>query len=129
MLANRTKARAETLAAAFGPRIEIIDWEARNAALAGCGLLVNATSLGMSGQAPLDIDLSAMPRDGVVADIVYVPLETPLLAAARARGLACVDGLGMLLHQAVPGFERWFGVRPEVTPELKAHVMATLGEE
>ena len=133
LLANRTKARAETLAAAFGPRIEIIDWEARNAALAPCGLLVNATSLGMSGQAPLDMDLSAMPRDGVVADIVYVPLETELLAAARAQGLACVDGLGMLLHQAVPGFERWFGVRPEVTPELKAHVMAdvmaTLGEE
>ncbi|HUW74993.1 MAG TPA: shikimate dehydrogenase [Methyloceanibacter sp.] len=129
LLANRTKARAETLAAVFGPRVEVIDWAARNAALADCGLLVNATSLGMTGQEKLDIDLSAMPRDGVVADIVYVPLETELLAAARVQGLARVDGLGMLLHQAVPGFERWFGVRPEVTPELKAHVMATLGEE
>ena len=91
-------------------------------------LLVNATSLGMTGQKPLSVDVLALPSDAVVADIVYVPLETPLLAAARARGLATVDGLGMLLHQAVPGFERWFGVRPEVTPELRARVVATLGE-
>jgi shikimate dehydrogenase len=128
LLANRTRARAESLAAAFGPKVEVVDWEARNAALASCGLLVNTTSLGMAGQAPLDIDLSAMPSNAVVADIVYVPLETPLLAAARARGLATVDGLGMLLHQAVPGFEHWFGVRPEVTPALRAHVAATLQE-
>jgi shikimate dehydrogenase len=129
LLANRTKARAATLAAAFGPRVEVIDWAARSTALGGCGLLVNTTSLGMSGQEPLEIELSALQSDAVVADIVYVPLETDLLAAARARGLTCVDGLGMLLHQAVPGFERWFRVRPQVTPELKAHVMATLGEE
>ena len=133
LLANRTRARAETLAAAFGPRVQAVDWEARNEALGACGLLVNTTSLGMTGQPPLEIDLSAMPNSAVVADIVYVPLETPLLAAARARGLACVDGLGMLLYQAVPGFERWFGVRPEVTPDLKAHVkahvMATLGDQ
>jgi shikimate dehydrogenase len=128
LLANRTRARAESLAAAFGPKVEVVDWEARNAALASCGLLVNTTSLGMAGQAPLDIDLSAMPSNAVVTDIVYVPLETPLLAAARARGLATVDGLGMLLHQAVPGFEHWFGVRPEVTPALRAHVAATLQE-
>lgn len=129
LLANRTQARAETLASEFGATIEVVDWDARHEALGDCGLLVNTTSLGMTGQEPLEMDLSAMPSDGVVADIVYVPLETELLAAARARGLACVDGLGMLLHQAVPGFERWFGVRPEVTPELRAHVMATLGEE
>jgi shikimate dehydrogenase len=128
LLANRTRARAESLAAAFGPKVEVVDWEARNRPLASCGLLVNTTSLGMTGEAPLDIALSAMPSNAVVADIVYVPLETPLLAAARARGLATVDGLGMLLHQAVPGFERWFGVGPEVTPALRADVAASLGE-
>jgi shikimate dehydrogenase len=127
LLANRTRARAEALAAAFGPRVEVIDWDGRHAALRACGLLVNSTSLGMTGQGPLEIDLSALPRTAVVADIVYNPLETPLLAAARAKRLACVDGLGMLLHQAVPGFARWFGVRPEVTPALKDHVVATLG--
>jgi shikimate dehydrogenase len=126
-LANRSRDRADTLAKAFGPAVEVIDWEDRNAALAGCGLLVNATSLGMTGKEPLDIDLAALPEDAVVADIVYSPLETPLLAAARARDNRVVDGLGMLLHQAVPGFERWFGVRPEVTPALRAHVAASLG--
>jgi shikimate dehydrogenase len=80
----------------------------------------------MTGNPPLDIDLSALPADAIVADIVYSPLVTPLLAAAKARGNRTVDGLGMLLHQAVPGFERWFGVRPEVTPELRAHVVAHL---
>ncbi len=128
LLANRTRARAEVLARTFGPRVEVIDWEARNAALAGCGLLVNTTSLGMTGQAPLAIDLSKLAKTAVVADIVYVPLLTPLLVEAAKRGNPVVDGLGMLLHQAVPGFERWFGVRPEVTPQLRAHVIATLGE-
>jgi shikimate dehydrogenase len=127
LLANRTRARAEALAAAFGPRVAVIDWEARHAGLGACGLLVNSTSLGMTGHGPLEIDLSALPRTAVVADIVYNPLETALLAAARAQGLARVDGLGMLLHQAVPGFARWFGVQPEVTPALKDHVIATLG--
>jgi shikimate dehydrogenase len=127
LLANRSRARADDLALAFPPRVEVVDWEARNEALAGCGLLVNTTSLGMTGQAPLAIDLGALPRDAVVADIVYSPLETELLAAARKRGNTAVDGLGMLLHQAVPGFERWFGVRPQVTRELKAHVAASLG--
>ncbi len=127
LLANRTRDRAEALAKTFGPTVRVIDWADRARALVGCGLLVNATSLGMTGKGDLDIDLKALPSDAVVADIVYSPLETPLLAAARARGNRVVDGLGMLLHQAVPGFERWFGVRPEVTPELKAHVAATLG--
>lgn len=128
LLANRTRGRAEALAQAFGPAVSVVDWKDRNRALAGCGLLVNATSLGMTGKDPLDIDLKALPADAVVVDIVYSPLETKLLAAARARGNRVVDGLGMLLHQAVPGFERWFGVRPEVTPELRAHVAAALGE-
>jgi len=128
-VANRTRARAEALAHLFGPQVEVVDWEARNAALGTCGLLVNTTSLGMTGQAPLDIDLTALPQDAVVADIVYNPLLTPLLVAAAKRGNATVDGLGMLLHQAVPGFERWFGVRPEVTPALRAHVVASLSPE
>jgi shikimate dehydrogenase len=126
-LANRTRDRAEALAQAFGPAVSVVDWEERNTALASCGLLVNATSLGMTGKEPLDLDLAALPKDAVVADIVYTPLETELLAAARARGNRVVDGLGMLLHQAVPSFERWFGIRPEVTPELRAHVAASLG--
>ena len=125
-LANRTSARASSLAKLFGPQVEAIDWNGRDAALAGCSLLVNTTSLGMTGQAPLHIDLAALPAHAVVADLVYNPLETDLLATARARGLTAVDGLGMLLHQAVPGFERWFGVRPEVTPDLRARVAATL---
>jgi shikimate dehydrogenase len=128
-VANRTWARAEALAHLFGPRVEVVDWEARNAALGTCGLLINTTSLGMTGQAPLDIDLTALPQDAVVADIVYNPLLTPLLVAAAKRGNPTVDGLGMLLRQAVPGFERWFGVRPEVTPALRAHVVASLAPE
>jgi shikimate dehydrogenase len=126
ILANRTATRASTLAQSLGPRVSVVPWEERNRALAGCGLVVNATSLGMTGRPPLSIDLSALPLDATVADIVYSPLETPLLAAAKARGNRVVDGLGMLLHQAVPGFERWFGVRPAVTPELRAHVAAHL---
>ena len=128
LLANRTSGRAEALAGAFGPAVTVVDWRDRNRALAGCGLLVNATSLGMTGKDPLDLDLASLPPAAVVADIVYSPLETALLAAARARGNRTVDGLGMLLHQAVPGFERWFGVRPAVTPALRAHVAQSLGE-
>jgi shikimate dehydrogenase len=105
----------------------VVDWRERNRALSGCGLLVNATSLGMTGKEALDLDLASLPSDAVVTDLVYSPLETHLLAAARARGNRAVDGLGMLLHQAVPGFERWFGVRPAVTSELRAHVAASLG--
>jgi shikimate dehydrogenase len=126
VIANRSEDRAKALAKDLGDRVQVVRWDERNRALAGCGLLVNATSLGMTGKPPLDIDLSALPTDAIVADIVYSPLETPLLAAARARGHRTVDGLGMLLNQAVPGFERWFGLRPEVTPELRAQVAADL---
>jgi shikimate dehydrogenase len=126
LLANRSRARAEDLAHAFSADIEVVDWDVRDWALDGCGLLVNTTSLGMMGQPRLGMDLGALPLDAVVADIVYSPLETPLLRDARERGNIAVDGLGMLLHQAVPGFERWFGVRPEVTPELTAHVASSL---
>ncbi|ODS01173.1 shikimate dehydrogenase [Methyloceanibacter methanicus] len=127
LLTNRTVAKAETLAREFGAPVEVLPWESKESALSACGLLVNTTSLGMTGQPPLDIMVEALPQSAVVTDIVYVPLETALLAAARRRGLAAIDGLGMLLHQAVPGFERWFGLRPEVTPDLRAHVVATLG--
>jgi shikimate dehydrogenase len=127
LLGNRTRNRAETLAKEFGPLVSVVDWKDRNRALQGCGLLVNATSLGMTGKEKLEIDLCDLPNDAVVTDIVYSPLETELLAAARARGNRAIGGLGMLLYQAVPGFERWFGIRPEVTPELRAHVAATLG--
>ena len=126
VVANRTRARAETLRDQFGPRVLPVDWRDLAGRLDGCRLLVNTTSLGMKGQPPLDIDLSTLSPDALVTDIVYVPLETPLLKAAKARGLATVDGLGMLLHQAVPGFERWFGVRPRVTPELRALAIADL---
>src|SRR5207302_3011290 len=97
-----------------------------NAALAGAGLLVNTTSLGMVGEPVLAIDLGALPREAVVMDIVYIPLETPLLAAARKRGHRVVDGLGMLLHQGRPGFEAWFGAPVGVTSELRAAVLTTL---
>ena len=131
-LANRTSGRAGELAAVLrqafpAARVEAVAWEERAAALEGVALLANATSLGMAGQPPLELPLDALPPAAVVADLVYVPLETGLLARARARGNPAVDGLGMLLHQAVPGFERWFGVRPEVTAQLKAHVAASLG--
>lgn len=125
-LVNRTRSRAEELARLFGGRIAVQGWESREAALKGCGLLVNTTSLGMAGHEPLDLHLARLPGDATVADIVYVPLETELLKRARTRGLKTVDGLGMLLHQAVPGFERWFGRRPEVTAELRALVAADI---
>jgi shikimate dehydrogenase len=127
LLANRTPARAQELATAFVGAVTVVDWRERSRALAGCGLLVNATSLGMTGKEALDLDLDSLPPDAVVADLVYRPLETRLLAAARGRGNRAVDGLGMLLHQAVPGFERWFGIRPAVTGELRAQVAASLG--
>jgi shikimate dehydrogenase len=117
---NRTKARAETLAEYFGARVMAFDWDQRSSASRDVSLLVNTTPLGMPGTDPIDVDVGALDRNCVVADIVYVPLLTPLLTAARARGLVAVDGLGMLLHQAVPGFEKWFGARPEVTDELRS---------
>jgi len=125
-LANRTAAKANELAAAFGDRVKTVSWDERSAALAGAGLLLNTTSLGMTGQPPLEIALDDLPADAVVYDIVYAPLETPLLAAARAKGSQTVDGLGMLLHQAAPGFARWFGVAPTVDAELRNVVLADL---
>ncbi len=122
-VANRSPARAAALAAAL-PGLEILDWAQREEALADCALLVNTTSLGMQHQPPLEMDLSRAAPGLVVADIVYVPLETPLLHHARARGLVAVPGLGMLLHQAVPGFQAWFGVRPEVDAQTWALMSA-----
>jgi shikimate dehydrogenase len=125
-LVNRTAARAAALAASCGNRLRPYGWNERNGVLAGAALLVNTTSLGQSGQAPLELSLDALPEDAVVNDIVYVPLETTLLAAARRRGNRVVDGLGMLMHQARPGFAAWFGVMPEVTPALRQALIADL---
>jgi shikimate dehydrogenase len=125
-LANRTIDRARALADQFGESVHPVAWDAIGDLLPQAALLVNTTSLGMHGQPELAIDVSRLPPQAVVADLVYVPLETALLAAARARGLRAADGLGMLLHQAVRGFELWFGQRPQVTPELRALVEADL---
>ena len=125
-LANRTAERARALADQFGPSVHPIAWEAIDDLLPRTELLVNTTSLGMHGQGALEVDVGRLPSHAVVADLVYVPLETPLLAAAKARGLKTADGLGMLLHQAVRGFELWFHQRPQVTPELRALVEADL---
>jgi shikimate dehydrogenase len=125
-LANRTIARARVLADQFGANVLPVAWDAQGDILPRAGLVVNTTSLGMKGQPPLELDVGRLPSHAVVADLVYVPLDTPLLAAARARGLKTADGLGMLLHQAVRGFELWFGRRPEVTAELRALVEADL---
>ena len=130
-LINRTQQAAIDLGVAFTPddgrRIVVDRWDDRARALAGATLLVNTTSLGMKGQLPLDLDLSQLPRTAVVYDIVYVPLETGLLAAARARGNRCIDGLGMLLHQGRPGFEAWFGTKVMVSAEQRRAVAADLG--
>jgi shikimate dehydrogenase len=132
-LVNRTLARAKTLAGQLadaarerGAALAVLPWQAEDA-LAGASLLDNTTSLGMTGQPPLEIDLAPLPERALVTDIVYHPLETGLLSAARARGHAVVDGLGMLLHQARPGFRAWFGVDPEVSDALRATVLAGLG--
>ncbi len=125
-VANRSPERARALAELDPDHVAALAWEAVPEALAETGLLVNTTSLGMAGHPPLALDLAPLPDRAAVADIVYVPLETPLLAAARARGLAAVDGLGMLLHQAVPGFAAWFGLRPAVTPALRQKIVADL---
>ncbi len=125
-LANRTLERARALADQFGASVDPVSWDAISDLLPRAGLLVNTTSLGMQGQPPLEVDVDLLPPHAVVADLVYVPLQTPLLSAARARGLRSADGLGMLLHQAVRGFELWFGQRPEVTSELRDLVEADL---
>lgn len=127
-LANRTGERAQALADQFGASVLPMAWDALDELLPRAGLLVNTTSLGMHGQPALELDVGRLPQGAVVSDLVYVPLDTPLLSAARGRGLQTADGLGMLLHQAVRGFELWFGKRPEVTSELRAIVEADLNK-
>jgi shikimate dehydrogenase len=125
-LANRSIGRARALADQFGAAVHPVAWEGIGELLPRAGLLVNTTSLGMHGEPALEVDVGLLPPRAVVADLVYTPLQTPLLMAAQARGLKTADGLGMLLHQAVRGFELWFGQRPEVTSELRALVEADL---
>ena len=126
-VANRSRDRADALAAHFGSFVFPVDWNDRNMIAAEADIVVNTTTLGMKGVGNPEIDFAGRRKSGgVAADIVYVPLETPFLKSAREYGLTCVDGLGMLLHQAVPGFERWFGVRPEVTEDLRALVVSDI---
>jgi shikimate dehydrogenase len=122
---NRSSDRAQQLARFFGPRVRPLDWEQRSGVLEGADILVNTTTLGMNGTA-LEIDLRGLPDGALVTDVIYVPLETPLLRQAKRRKLRTADGLGMLLHQAVPGFEKWFGIRPDVTPELRELVLRNI---
>jgi shikimate dehydrogenase len=124
-ITNRTLERAQALAEAFGDRVKVVPWAERNEAMAGISLLVNTTTQGMHGQPPLDVALDALPAAAMVSDAIYIPMETPLLAQARLRGHQTVNGLGMLLNQARPAFKAWFGVMPEITPELRAAILAT----
>jgi shikimate dehydrogenase len=124
-LLNRTPARAETLARELGGPIKALPWDQRQAALDGAAMLVNTTNQGMVGEPPLELPLDKLPQSALVCDIVYIPRETPLLAAARKRGNPTVNGAGMLVHQARAAFHAWFGIMPEVTPELRAMVEAT----
>jgi shikimate dehydrogenase len=123
---NRTRGRADALAEHFGPRVKAFDWRERGRRSRKAAVLVNTTTIGMNGVGSLDIDFHTFDPTCVVCDIVYVPLETELIVRALGRGLRTVDGLGMLLHQAVPGFEKWFGVRPEVTRELRDLLVADI---
>ncbi len=123
-IVNRNRDRATALAEAIGATVEVVDWVDRDEALADQALVVNTTSLGMVDQPALELRLHDLPRDAVVTDLVYAPLMTPLLTAAQVRGNRVVDGLGMLLHQAVPGFAAWFGVTPTVTRALRDAVLA-----
>ncbi len=122
-LTNRTRGRSEMLADQFGAKVEVVDWNRASDAMDGATTIVNTTSLGMKGQPELPVVLDAAPQNAVVTDIVYTPLLTGFLAMAQERGLTTVDGLGMLLHQGVPGFENWFGMRPEVTDGLRNAVL------
>ena len=124
-LINRTRAKADELAAVDPRIVKTYDWQERHAALEGAAMLVNTTNQGMYGQPPLEISLEALPKTAMVSDLIYIPLETPLLAAARERGHLTVNGLGMLLNQAIPAFEAWFGVKPEITEELRQAILAT----
>jgi shikimate dehydrogenase len=126
VVTNRTRSRAETLRQAFGTRVHVAHWDEVGTDLGDAGLLVNTTTLGMKGQPGLALDLARLPGHAIIADLVYAPVMTPLLAAAKARGLRTADGLGMLLHQAVRGFALWFGKTPEITAQLRALVEADL---
>ncbi len=123
---NRTLDRAEDIARHFGARVSAWGWDVRNDHVSEASVIVNTTTLGMNGVGDPEIDLSRARKDAILTDLVYVPLETPLLRSARQHGLVGVDGLGMLLHQAVPGFEKWFGIRPDVTSELYALVAGNI---
>jgi shikimate dehydrogenase len=125
-LLNRTFARAKGLADEFGGPIKALPWEQRHEVLEGAAMVVNTTSCGMVGQPLLDIGLDKLPKTALAADIIYIPLETPFLAAARKRGNRTVNGLGMLLNQGRPAWKAWFGIEPEVTPELRAMVERTI---
>lgn len=125
-LVNRTLSRAEELAERFGTGIRAHDWQDADRLAATSDFVVNTTSVGLNGQGEAPLDVARLPEHATVVDIVYTPLQTPLLAAAAKRGLKTVDGLGMLLHQAVPGFERWFGVRPQVTDRLRGIIVADI---
>lgn len=125
-LTNRSVDKAKDMAAEFGRQVNAVPWEDRHEALSGAALLVNTTNQGMHGEPALDLNLRQLPSTALVSDIIYIPMETPLLAAARARGNATVNGLGMLLHQARPAFAAWFGVLPEVSPALFEQIQATL---
>lgn len=122
-IANRTRLRAEQIKAEFGARVVVYEWAQVGNMLDGAGTVVNATSLGMQGKQPLRVPLDALPSGALVTDLVYTPLITPFLAEAQSRGCRIVDGLGMLLHQAAPGFERWFGRRPEIDDETRRIVV------
>ncbi len=126
LLTNRTRARADELVRFFGDDVEALDWDQRRHGVADCSLLVNTTTQGMSGQAALDVPLDALNPMTIVYDLVYVPLETPLMAGAQRHGNRTLGGLGMLLHQAVVGFEHWFGTKPDVTDELRDLIVADL---
>ena len=125
-LVNRTVNRARQLEAECGGPVRAVDWADRHDALKGAAMVVNTTSQGMIGEPPLDISLDNLPRNALVSDIIYIPKETPLLVEARERGNKTVNGLGMLLNQARPAFRDWFGIMPEVTPELRAMIEASL---
>ena len=125
-IVNRTLRRAEALATAVGGPVRVLAWPVRANAVGDAALVINTTTLGMTGQPPLDLDTASIDDDAVVCDIVYAPLQTPLLRDAAVRGLRCVDGLGMLIHQARPGFEAWFGVAPEITDAVRAFLAPDL---
>jgi shikimate dehydrogenase len=126
IIVNRTPSRADALRARFGDRVRVARFDELNDQLGGAALFVNTTTLGMAGQPDLAADIGRLPSHAVVADLVYAPMRTPLIAAAKTRGLRIADGVGMLLHQAVGGFAQWFGKKPEVTPQLRALIEADL---